>query len=127
MIAKYVLLWLPMIGLAFANATLRELVLIKNFAELRAHQLSTLTLMILCAIYGILIFPALHLETSTQALRLGFLWVMLTILFEFALGRLLKHSWAELLRQYQLTSGHIWPLFLVFLLLLPYLLYCIKR
>ena len=127
MIVRYFLLWLPMIALAFANAALRELVLARRFPNLRAHQLSTITLMIFCAIYIILIFPVLRLENVKQALLAGFMWTVLTVLFEFSLGRLLKRSWTELLQQYNLTSGHIWPVFLLFLLLLPFLLYSIKQ
>jgi len=127
MIVRYFLLWLPMIALAFANAALRELVLARRFSDLRAHQLSTITLMIFCMIYITLIFPVLRLENKSQALLAGFMWMVLTILFEFSLGRLLKRSWTELLQQYNLTSGHIWPVFLLFLLLLPFLLYSIKQ
>ena len=127
MIVRYFLLWLPMIALAFANAALRELVLARRFPNLRAHQLSTITLMIFCMIYITLIFPVLRLENVKQALLAGFMWMVLTILFEFSLGRLLKRSWTELLQQYNLTSGHIWPVFLLFLLLLPFLLYSIKQ
>ena len=46
-----------MIAIAFANATLRQLVFIKHFKELQAHQLSTCTLIILCSIYVWFIFP----------------------------------------------------------------------
>jgi hypothetical protein len=37
----FFLLWLPMIVIAFANTTLRELVFIEKYSEFRAHQLST--------------------------------------------------------------------------------------
>ena len=127
MIVRYFLLWLPMIALAFANAALRELVLARRFSDLRAHQLSTITLMIFCMIYITLIFPVLRLENKTQALLAGVMWMVLTVLFEFSLGRLLMRSWTELLQQYNLTSGHIWPVFLLCLLLLPFLLYSIRQ
>lgn len=68
---KHFLLWLPMIALAFANATLRELVLIKHFSEFRAHQVSTLTLIILCSVYIGLIFPVMNIQNSRQALFIG--------------------------------------------------------
>ena len=127
MIAKYFLLWLPMVGLAFVNAAMRQLMLMQHFNELRAHQLSTVTLIVFCAIYHMLIFPFLHLESGNQALLVGLLWTVLTVLFEFSLGRLLKHSWTELFQQYNFTTGYIWPCFLLFLLLFPFLLYFFKR
>ena len=122
---EHFLLWLPMIGLAFVNATLRELVLKKHFSEMRAHQLSTVTLMVICGVYGLLIFRLLKLEDAGQALLVGFVWMLLTVLFEFTLGKILNQSWTQLLEQYNLKKGHLWPVFLLFLLLLPYGLYFI--
>src|SRR4051812_39308145 len=90
MTGKHFLLWLPMIVIAFANATLRQLFFIKHFNELRAHQFSTITLIILCTIYVRLVFPFLDIQSSKQALLIGFVWVVLTVLFEFSLGRLTK-------------------------------------
>ncbi|WP_347158700.1 hypothetical protein [Pontibacter chitinilyticus] len=124
--AKHFILWLPMIVLAFANATLRQLVLVKQFDELRAHQLSTVTLIILCAAYVWFVFPLLAFHSAREALFVGAIWVVLTVLFEFSLGRLTKHSWSYLLQDYNLSAGHIWPLFLLCLLLLPYVYFKIK-
>ena len=71
MTMKHFLLWLPMIAIAFANATIRQLIFIKYFNELRAHQLSTVTLVILCTIYVGLVFPFLNIQTIKQALLIG--------------------------------------------------------
>jgi hypothetical protein len=122
-----VLLWLPMIVLALANATLRELVFIKHFSEFRAHQLSTITLIILCSIYIWFVFPLLNIQNSKQALLIGFVWVLLMVVFEFSLGRLTNKSWEYLLRNYNLFAGRIWLLFLLCLFILPYICYLIKK
>src|SRR5437763_6076714 len=127
MTVKHFLLWLPMIVIAFANATLRQLFFIKHFNELRAHQLSTITLIILCTIYVGFVFPFLTIQNSKQAFLIGFTWVVLTMLFEFSLGRLTKKSWAYLLQDYNILAGHIWLLFLFSLFLLPYLFYVLKK
>lgn len=123
MSSKYFLFWLPMIVIAFANATLRQLVFIKYMDELRAHQVSTITLIILSSIYVAFIFPFLNVENSRQALQAGFVWVVLTVLFEFTLGRLTKKTWAYLLQDYNIAAGHIWPVFLLCLFILPYVCY----
>lgn len=124
---KPFLYWLPMIVIAFANATLRQLVLIKYLNELKSYQLSTITLIILCSIYVAFIYPYLAIQSSKQALLLGFTWVVLTVLFEFLLGRLTKKSWAYLLQDYNIIEGHIWLVFLVCLLILPYVFYILKK
>ncbi|XZF15503.1 hypothetical protein ACTHGU_05160 [Chitinophagaceae bacterium MMS25-I14] len=123
---KQILLWLPMIAIAFANATLRELALVKHYSELQAHQLSTITLIILCAIYTWLVFPALGVQHARQALTVGLAWVLLTVAFEFSLGRLTHKSWAYLFRDYNILAGHIWLLFLFCLFLLPWLCYVLR-
>jgi hypothetical protein len=105
MSVKHFLFWLPMIVLAFANATLRELVLIKHFSEFRAHQLSTITLIILCSVYLWFVFPLLNIQNSKQAYIIGFVWMLLTVAFEFSLGRLTNKSWSYLLRDYNLFAG----------------------
>lgn len=124
---KHFLLWLPMILLAFANATIRELVFIKYFSEFRAHQLSTLTLIVLCSIYVWFIFPWLGVQNSKQALLIGFVWVLLTVAFEFSLGRLTNKSWDYLFRDYNFIVGRIWLVFLICLFVLPYLFYFIRN
>ena len=124
---RHFLLWLPMIAIAFANATLRQLIFIKYFNELRAHQLSTVTLVILCSIYIGSIFPFLNIETSKQAILIGFVWVVLTVLFEFSLGRLLNRSWESLLQDYNISAGRIWLIFLLCLFLMPYAFYVLKN
>ena len=116
-----------MIAIAFANATLRELVLIKHFSEFKAHQLSTISLIILCSIYIWFVFPLLNIQNSKQAFLIGFVWMLLTIAFEFSLGRLTNKSWEYLFQDYNLFAGRIWLLFLFSLFVLPYLIYMVKN
>lgn len=120
------LLWLPMILIAFANAAFRETVLTKTFSELRAQQLSTLTLILLVSAYVWFIFPFLRIDNGSQAILTGTIWVILTVIFEFSLGRILKQSWISLFQQYNILSGNIWLLFILCLLCLPYWIYIIK-
>lgn len=123
---KHFLFWLPMILIAFGNATLRELVLIKHFSEFRSHQLSTVTLMLLCTIYVWFVFPYLNIQNQKKSLLIGFAWVLLTMAFEFSLGRLTNKSWEYLFRDYNLFSGRLWLVFLVCLFMLPYLFYMLR-
>jgi hypothetical protein len=83
---KPFLLWLPMIVLAFANAMLRELVIKKHYREFRAHQLSTLSLSILCCVYVWIVYPMLYIHNPRQTLLIGLVWIGLTMMFEFTLG-----------------------------------------
>lgn len=124
---KHFLLWLPMIAIAFSNASLRQLVFVKHFNDLQAHQLSTITLIIFCSIYIWFVFPMLSITNYKQAILIGSVWSLLTIVFEFSLGRLTNKSWEYLFRDYNLFAGRIWLLFLICLLLLPCIFYFLRQ
>lgn len=124
---KYFLFWLPMIAIAFANATIRELALMKQFNEFRSHQLSTITLILLCSIYTWFIFPYLQIQNAKQAFLTGIIWVLLTMTFEFLLGILTGKSWEYLLRDYDIAGGRIWVVFLVCLLVAPFIIYVLRK
>ena len=126
MLSRYFILWIPMIVIAFTNATFRQLVFIRYTSELRAHQLSTFTLIVLCSMYVWLIFPHLHISNIQQAFVAGGLWVSLTVLFEFTLGFLTGKSMSFLLRDYHLMAGRIWLFFLLWLFLLPYINFMVR-
>jgi predicted neutral ceramidase superfamily lipid hydrolase len=127
MTSAQLLLWLPMIAIAFANALIREKIFINHFPETRAHQLSTITLIIFCTIYTWLVYSRLQIQSSKQALLVGFIWVLLTIAFEIAIGRINHKSWSFTVRDYNLIAGRLWPVFLFVLLMLPWLVHWLKR
>ncbi len=127
MINRYIVLWIPMIVIAFANATLRELVLINYMSVFRAHQLSTITLILFCTVYTWFVFPSLKIQNSRQAFMIGLIWTLFTIAFEFTLGRLTNKTWEYLFQNYDLFSGNLWVLFLVCLFFLPYVVYVYRK
>ena len=54
---KYVLAWIPMVFIAIANGAIREGWYGKHVSELQAHQVSTVT--------GVLLFGGLYLGTNS--------------------------------------------------------------
>ena len=124
---KYLMYWLPMILLAVANGTLRQFILLDRFGELKAHQLSTLLLIVLCSIYVWAIFSQLSIQSTRQAFIVGIVWVALTIIFEFGMGTLANRPMENLLRDYQILSGRVWLVFLAWLLFLPAICFLAKN
>ena len=56
------------------------------------------------------------IPSTGEALRIGGIWLVLTIGFEFGFGRLVgRKSWRELLSDYDIAKGRTWPLVLVWL------------
>ncbi|HET7896996.1 MAG TPA: hypothetical protein VFL47_04990 [Flavisolibacter sp.] len=123
----YVLAWIPMLVLAVLNGAVRELAYKKHVGELAAHQISTVTLLLLFAVYIRYIIAQFPPGSSTQAIFIGVLWVTLTLLFEFGFGRYRGNSWATLLADYNLAKGRLWIFIPVWILVAPYIFYLFLR
>lgn len=114
------LVWLVILGLAVANAALREAVLIPHLGKPVGLTLSgvLLSFLILLVAYG---FVRLRKGfTVPQGLGIGALWLALALVFEFSFGHHVQNkSWAELVAAYSFSGGNIWPVVLVVTLLAP--------
>ncbi len=121
---RYLLFWFPLTLVAIANGVLRESTYGHWLNELHSHQLSTLTGM---ALIGFAVWTLLRrwpLTSRREALVVGGLWVIQTVLFEFLFGHYgVGHPWERLLDDYNLAAGRLWVLFLLWLALLPTLCY----
>jgi hypothetical protein len=124
---RYFIAWFPIVVIAFANATGREAVYKRYVGELAAHQISTLTMCILVGIYVWILSKYLKLQSSGQAIGVGLMWLVMTIIFETGLGRyVLGNPWSQVLRDYNISEGRVWPLALLWVTLSPYVFYRIK-
>ncbi|MFN6288732.1 MAG: hypothetical protein ACK40P_05975, partial [Pseudanabaena sp.] len=57
-----------------------------------------------------------------QLLSIGLAWLLLTVLFEIALGRfVLAYSWEQIAADYNLLQGGLMPIGLVLLVLSPFI------
>ena len=91
------------------------------------HQISTLTLTVLVGLYAWALSGFLKLSSPGEAIGVGIMWMVLTIVFEFALGRyVVGDSWGNLLRAYNLLEGRVWGLFVQWVGVAPYVFYRIK-
>lgn len=118
---KYFLAWFPVVIIAFANATVRQVIYRKYVGEPAAHQLSTLTLCVLVGVYAWVLSRHMKLKSSSQAIGVGLIWLIMTIAFETGLGHyVLGNPWSEVLRDYDISEGRVWPFFLLWLTIAPY-------
>ena len=80
-------------------------------------------------IYAWLLRGQLGLRSSSEAIAIGIFWLVLTVLAEtFLVGRLLgKHSWDVILANYDILHGSLWPLVVVWVGILPSLLYYFRQ
>src|SRR5208283_5448052 len=112
-LTRYVIAWIPMLFIAIANGAFRQLILSRAMPELRAHQLSTGIGSVLIGLFIWAVVRLWPLSCTRQALLIGFVWLALTIAFEFVFGRFVMHRpWLQLLNAYNVIEGRVWAVFL---------------
>jgi hypothetical protein len=124
MILRYILAWFPMILIAIINGTIREVAYSKYLDELRAHQVSTATGVLLFGLYIWVLMHFWRFDSPQQALTVGFIWLGLTVAFEFIFGHyVVGHSWSELLTDYNILTGRLWIVVLIWITIAPLVFY----
>lgn len=125
---RVLLLWFPMLALAIVNGVVRETTYGKRLPELTAHQISSFTGSLSLFAYIWLTADRLDPGTAVRAWLAGGVWALMTVIFEFAFGRLYgKHSWERLLGEYNLAQGRLWTLVLFTVALGPYLAFTLRQ
>jgi hypothetical protein len=116
-----------MVFIAILNGIFRESVFAKAVPELRAHQLSCLTGVLLFFGYTWVISLIWPLQSAKQAMSVGFLWLILTIAFEFTFGHyVVQHSWERLFQDYNILAGRLWVFVLLAVAFLPLIVFKIR-
>ncbi len=121
---RYLIAWFVLLLVAVINGGLRDLTYGRHVSELLANQIS-------CVI-GILLFAVVISRyvrrwppaSARGAWFIGVFWMALTVAFEFLFFHYVGgHTWEALLANYDLASGRLWPLILLWVLVAPYLFY----
>jgi hypothetical protein len=112
--------WFAILLVANLNGAFREAWLIPRFGQVAGRTASTL---ILCGVVFVLTWLTIGWigpGTSGNALKVGALWLGLSLAFEFLAGHFVfRQPWAALLEDYDLSRGRIWVLVLAVVLLAP--------
>jgi hypothetical protein len=118
------LIWCGFFVLAMINGALREVAIKRMIDEPWAHHLSALTAIILFGIYAWAMRFRLDLRSDSDAVFVGALWLILTFVAEtLIVGRLMgHHSWPEIFANYNIAKGNLWPLVLIWVTTLPFIL-----
>jgi len=117
-----------MLFIAIGNGALRQTTFGKVMPELHAHQLSTLIGSVVIGAFIWFVINAWPPSSSRKAIAIGIVWMCLTVAFEFFMGLvLLGRPLAQVLGDYDLLSGRVWLLFLLWLAIAPWLFHSLKR
>jgi hypothetical protein len=114
--------WLMLAVLMTGNGILREAALMPWFGRTAADVLSaTLGVAIILAATRPFLRPLAGLSAARPA-RVALAWVGLTVVFELVVGHWVDgKSWGELLADYAVWRGRLWPIVLGTVALAPFL------
>jgi hypothetical protein len=113
-----------MVFIAIANGAPRESWYGKYLSELQAHQLSTVTGILLFGVYIWVLIRLWRPASTGQAMTIGLVWLGMTVAFEFLFGHYVaKRSWRDLRRDYNIFAGRVWLVVLVWVTIAPYVFY----
>lgn len=115
--------WIALLILAIINGAIRNGVYGPRIGnELVAHQISTVTCIVLflTVMYVFLKFTGAE-YTEHDLLIIGFMWLVMTIVFEFLFGHyVMGNPWSKLFADYNILKGRVWSLVLLTTLGGPY-------
>jgi hypothetical protein len=121
---RYLFAWFVLLLVAVINGALRDFAYGKHVSELFANQLSCLSGVIL---FGVVFYQFMQRwppASARQAIYIGLFWTALTVAFEFLFFHYAAgHSWDELLANYDIAHGRLWPLILLWVAFGPYVFY----
>ncbi len=128
MILKYAAFWLGLPFIGVLNGAIRELVYRDALGELFAHQLSSVTAVVLISVYVWNIAGRWKLSSSSEALAVGLIWLIQTVIFEFIFGHyVIGHSWARLFEDYNVFEGRFWSIVLFWTTMAPLIVYRVRE
>ncbi len=120
--------WMGLCLIAFANGAYREIVLVKNLGlnQLLANQVSCFTGIVFLTIFVYGFWLQLEIENLKKATIVGVTWFIATFIFEtFIMERNLSRD--QILQSYNILSGQYWGIVLLWILILPALVFCLQK
>ena len=114
------LTWLVLAVVMFANGAVRAVVLQPRLGESLARQVATATGVLIVFALAFAFVRGLDAPSGVDLLRVGLLWLALTLAFECGLGLATGASWEAMLADYDVLQGRLWPLIPVSALVAPW-------
>jgi hypothetical protein len=112
--------WVLIIVVESVHGTLRQLFLAPVLGDFQARRVAVFTGIALVFLVAVLTVRWLAARGSVELLKVGALWVALTIAFEVMLGRIvLRYDWSRILEDYDLSRGGLMGLGLFAMLFTP--------
>jgi hypothetical protein len=119
---RAIAVWFGILVLANINGAVRQAWLIPRLGEPGGRVVSTLALSGVVLLLTWLTIPWIEPTSTRDAMKIGVMWLGLTLAFEFLVGHyVFGQSWRKLLEDYDIMRGRIWVLVLLLVLFAPLL------
>lgn len=112
--------WLAILVLAVLNGALRDIVLVHALGPTISRFLSGIMLCAIILAVAALVAPWFRMLPLRSFWFMGTLWLVLTLVFEIAVGYNQHQSWQRLLEAYTLQGGNLWPFVLLTTFIAPW-------
>jgi hypothetical protein len=119
MLLRAAVVWLAILALAALNGAIRDLVVAPRIGDTAARAISTLVLSGVVLLVTWLSIRWVGPRNARQARAVGMFWLVLTLAFEFGVGRLSGKSLSAVLVDYDVLRGRIWVLVPIVTFLAP--------
>jgi hypothetical protein len=120
--------WLVLFAVAFANGAFREFFYRGYLGEQRANQVSCGTGIVMIGVAVWLLSRRWRFVSSARAWRTGWLWLSLTVAWEFGFGLYIRgFPLDRVLHEYAFWQGRLWTLVLLAILVLPASVHALDR
>jgi hypothetical protein len=125
--ARHVLAWLALPVFAVLNGLVRDTTYGPSMGYEWSHAVSVAPLFVAVVAWAVWVARRWPLQDRWTGLRVGMVWLALTLAFELALGSLQGLSMGEMLAEYDITRGRLWPLIPLTALLAPPFVFSARR
>lgn len=99
-------MWLVVMAVEFVHGTLRWIFLRPRVGNFRSSQIGVFTGSVLLLLIVYVCEPWMALQSFADCLRVGLLWVVPTLAFEWNFARyVLGRSWESIAAEYNLSHG----------------------
>lgn len=116
----YILIYPALFAVGFLNGTIRELTYGRYLGEYQEHAVGTVTGIVLVGIAIYIINYLRPFRSKAQALKVGVVWAVLTVVFEAVMILVfMKEDLNTVLNAYDLSKGQLWPFVLLFVTVFP--------
>jgi hypothetical protein len=119
--------WLVLLTVAFLNGALRQLVYPSTLGDFAARQVAVGIGAVALGVTMWLLLRRWPVSSARRAWSTGALWAGLTVVFEIALVRGGGHPWKDVLDQYAIWRGSLWPLLVLWVLAAPAVISALQR